>query len=133
MQCFKGAHAALAFGLAIPGLVLVGVGMPLMSALLLMANKHQLKTDKFATKVREGDSATCKVRGYEAITSLRPKQDGTSADRNTYAYSLIYVALKPFRKRHRALWIEDISFICRYAKMKPCSSPLRLMTDKLLD
>ena len=53
MQCFKGAHAVLAFGLAVPGLVLLGLGVPLLSAWLLMSNKHQLKEDHFATKVRQ--------------------------------------------------------------------------------
>lgn len=50
VQCFKGPHAALAFGLAVPGLVLLGLGVPLLSAWLLMSNKHQLKEDQFATK-----------------------------------------------------------------------------------
>ena len=53
VQCFEGRHAALAFGLAIPGLVLVGLGLPLASAWLLAANMKRLNTDvKFAEKVR---------------------------------------------------------------------------------
>jgi hypothetical protein len=52
VQCFQGRHQVLAYGLAIPGLVLVGLGLPLASACLLAANKQKLYTDlRFAEKV----------------------------------------------------------------------------------
>ena len=52
MQCFQGRHAGMAYGLAVPGLVLVGLGLPLASAWLLAANKQRQNTDlKFAEKV----------------------------------------------------------------------------------
>jgi hypothetical protein len=52
VECFKGPHAALAYGLAIPGLALVGLGLPLASAWLLWYNMHRLNTDlNFAEKV----------------------------------------------------------------------------------
>jgi hypothetical protein len=55
VQCFKGNHAKLAYGLAIPGLLLVGLGLPLASAWLLAANMQRLNRDlKFAQKVRAG-------------------------------------------------------------------------------
>ena len=55
MQCWHGRHAALAYGLAVPGLALVGLGLPLASAWLLAANMKRLNTDVgFAEKVCGG-------------------------------------------------------------------------------
>ena len=42
VHCWRGAHACLAFGLGLPGLLLLGLGFPLGLAAAMAANSHRL-------------------------------------------------------------------------------------------
>lgn len=44
-QCFHGWHLRLTLGLALPGLLFLGAGIPLLSAKMLWKRRHELDTD----------------------------------------------------------------------------------------
>ncbi|GFH21525.1 predicted protein, partial [Haematococcus lacustris] len=45
-RCFMGMHYKLALGLGVPGLLLIALGIPVVSAWFLALNRHRLYTDK---------------------------------------------------------------------------------------